>query len=96
VNHTATVNHTTATNPCILREHFLGFGFTQGYNEIDQGQYNDLKKIKGYASGSSLIIKKEVIEKIEQQSPNLFKIKTNQQEYSVKTVLIATGSSRKN
>jgi len=44
--------------------HFLGFGFTQGYNEIDQGQYNDLKKIKGYASGSSLIIKKEVIEKI--------------------------------
>ncbi len=40
-------------------------------------------------------IKKEVIEKIEQQSPNLFKIKTNQQEYSVKTVLIATGSSRK-
>ena len=40
-------------------------------------------------------IKKEVIEKIEQQSQNLFKIKTNQQEYSVKTVLIATGSSRK-
>ncbi|MEA2112462.1 MAG: FAD-dependent oxidoreductase [Patescibacteria group bacterium] len=40
-------------------------------------------------------IKKEVVEKIEQQSPDLFKIKTNQQEYSVKAILIATGSSRK-
>jgi len=40
-------------------------------------------------------IKKEKVEKIKQQSPNLFKVKTNQQEYLVKSILIATGSSRK-
>jgi NADH-dependent peroxiredoxin subunit F len=40
-------------------------------------------------------IKKEKVEKIEQQSPNLFKITTNLQEYTTKTILVATGSSRK-
>jgi len=40
-------------------------------------------------------IKKEKVEKIEQQSPNLFKITTNKQDYSAKAVLITTGSSRK-
>ena len=42
--------------------HFLGFGFTRGYKELD-------KPIKGlpeitYASGCSFIIKKEVLDKI--------------------------------
>ncbi len=46
-------------------------------------------------SADMVDIKKEKVEKVEQQSPNLFKIKTNLQEYTVKTVLIATGSSRK-
>ena len=40
-------------------------------------------------------IKKERVEKIEQQETNLFKITTNLQTYSAKTILIATGSSRK-
>ncbi|PIR93209.1 hypothetical protein COT99_01980 [Candidatus Falkowbacteria bacterium CG10_big_fil_rev_8_21_14_0_10_43_10] len=44
--------------------HFLGFGFTRGYQEIDEGQYNSIGEISGYASGSSFIIKREVLEKI--------------------------------
>jgi hypothetical protein len=44
--------------------HFLGFGFTRGYGETDNGQHDNLKEINGYASGCSLIIKKEVIQKI--------------------------------
>ena len=44
--------------------HFLGFGFTRGYGEIDNRQYDDIKEINGYASGCSLIIKKEVIERV--------------------------------
>ncbi|MFA6551839.1 MAG: glycosyltransferase family 2 protein [Patescibacteria group bacterium] len=44
--------------------HFLGFGFTRGYGEEDGGQYDNIKEITGYASGCSLIIKKEVIAKI--------------------------------
>lgn len=44
--------------------HFLGFGYTRGYGEIDSGQYDDMNEINGYASGCSLIIKKEVIAKI--------------------------------
>ena len=44
--------------------HFLGFGFTRGYGEIDNGQYDEMAEITGYASGCSLIIKKEVIQKI--------------------------------
>lgn len=43
--------------------HFLGFGFTSGYNTPDY-EMTGLPEIKGYASGCSLIIKKEVIEKI--------------------------------
>lgn len=42
--------------------HFLGFGFTKGYNELDR-QVGDYPEI-GYASGCSFIIKKEVLEKI--------------------------------
>ncbi len=44
--------------------HFLGFGYTLGHGERDRGQYDKKKEIKGYASGCSFIIKKEVIEKI--------------------------------
>jgi len=44
--------------------HFLGFGFTRGYGEVDGGQYDAIGEINGYASGCSLIIKKEMIEKI--------------------------------
>jgi len=40
-------------------------------------------------------IKKEKVEKIEQQEDKSFKITTNLQTYSAKAVLIATGSSRK-
>jgi len=40
-------------------------------------------------------IKKERVEKVEQQEAHLFKITTNLQTYSAKTILIATGSSRK-
>ena len=44
--------------------HFLGFGFTKGYNEPDEGQYDGMQEMDGYASGSSFIIKREVVEKI--------------------------------
>jgi GT2 family glycosyltransferase len=53
--------------------HFLGFGFTRGYNEVDKNPPATSPHpspsqgegvIKGYASGCSFIIKKEVIEKI--------------------------------
>ena len=43
--------------------HYLGFGFTSAYNEVDEGNERDIE-IKGYASGCSFIIKKELIDKI--------------------------------
>ncbi len=43
--------------------HFLGFGFTSGYGEPDR-PIEGLPEIKGYASGCSFIIKREVLEKI--------------------------------
>jgi len=43
--------------------HFLGFGFTDNYNQPDK-EIISLIEIKGYASGCSLIIKKEVIDNI--------------------------------
>ena len=43
--------------------HFLGFGFTKGYNEPDY-EIKGFPEIKGYASGCSFIVKKEVIDKI--------------------------------
>lgn len=42
---------------------YLGFGFTNGYGEPDD-QVNDDIEINGYASGCSLVFKKEVIEDI--------------------------------
>jgi GT2 family glycosyltransferase len=42
---------------------FLGFGFTTGYQEEDR-EIAGLPEIKGYASGCSLAIKKEVLDKI--------------------------------
>lgn len=42
--------------------HFLGFGFTKGYNEADR--HIDGYPEIGYASGCSFIIKKNVLEKI--------------------------------
>lgn len=42
---------------------FLGFGFTNGYNQPDR-EILGLPEIKGYASGCSFIIKKEVLDKI--------------------------------
>ncbi len=58
--------------------HFLGFGFTSGYNEVDnppnplkspqpplyKGGGEEYPEINGYASGCSFIVKKEVIGKI--------------------------------
>ena len=43
--------------------HFLGFGFTNDYNEPDR-EIRGLPEIIGYASGCSYITKREVIEKI--------------------------------
>jgi len=43
--------------------HYLGFGFTSNYNMPDR-EIKGLPEINGYASGSSFIIKKEVIDKI--------------------------------
>ena len=43
--------------------HYLGFGFANGYNQPDR-EIIGLPEIKGYASGSSFIIKKEVYDKI--------------------------------
>lgn len=43
--------------------HFLGFGFTKGYNKSDY-EIKGLPEIKGYASGCSFIIKKKVINEI--------------------------------
>jgi GT2 family glycosyltransferase len=42
---------------------YLGFGFTLGYREEDR-EIAGLPEIKGYASGSSFAIKKEVLDKI--------------------------------
>jgi GT2 family glycosyltransferase len=42
---------------------YLGFGFTLGYKEADR-EIVGLPEIKGYASGSSFAIKKEVLDKI--------------------------------
>lgn len=44
--------------------HFLGFGFTRGYREMDAGQYDKPNAINGYASGSALIIKQDVLDAI--------------------------------
>jgi hypothetical protein len=43
--------------------HFLGFGFTAGYGELNR-EIEGQPEIAGYASGCSFIIKKEVLEKI--------------------------------
>lgn len=52
------------------------------------------KHLRAYA-GDAVDIKKEKVEKISQEKENLFKIKTDQGEYLSKTILVATGSSRK-
>lgn len=44
--------------------HFLGFGFTSGYQESDR-EILGYPEIKGYASGCSFIIRPEVIAKIQ-------------------------------
>ena len=43
--------------------HFLGFGFTDGYGELDR-DIADYPEIKGYASGCSFIIRREAFQKI--------------------------------
>lgn len=43
--------------------HFLGFGFTSAYGEADR-EIEGYPEIKGYASGCSLIIRAEVLDKI--------------------------------
>jgi GT2 family glycosyltransferase len=44
--------------------HFLGFGFTSHYRQPDSDVDNLVRDIDGYASGCSLIIKKEVLDRI--------------------------------
>ena len=43
--------------------HFLGFGFTSAYNELDR-EITGYPEITGYASGCSYITNKEVLDKI--------------------------------
>jgi len=43
--------------------HFLGFGFTSGYGELDH-EISGYPEIKGYASGCSFIIRREILDKI--------------------------------
>jgi GT2 family glycosyltransferase len=43
--------------------HFLGFGFTSAYGEVDR-EIEGYPEIKGYASGCSFIIRAEVLDKI--------------------------------
>lgn len=50
--------------------HFLGFGFTRGYGKREEDFDSFLRsapypEIKGYASGCALMIKKEVVDKIQ-------------------------------
>jgi len=44
-------------------QHFLGFGFTNGYLQEDR-EVKGLPEIKGYASGCAFLTSREVIEKI--------------------------------
>lgn len=45
--------------------HYLGFGFTRGYDEpASNYPEQDLQEIKGYSSGCSFITSKEVLDKI--------------------------------
>ncbi|NQT49688.1 glycosyltransferase family 2 protein [Candidatus Kuenenbacteria bacterium] len=47
--------------------HYLGFGFTDGYGEPKSkvlSQKSKVEELKGYASGCSLVVKKEVLDKI--------------------------------
>jgi len=43
--------------------HYLGYGFTSAYNEVDEGNNEDIE-IKGYASGCSFIIGRDLVDKI--------------------------------
>jgi len=43
--------------------HFLGFGFTNGYKEDDR-EINGYPEITGYATGCSVILRREALEKI--------------------------------
>ncbi|MCU0679577.1 MAG: glycosyltransferase family 2 protein [Planctomycetes bacterium] len=51
--------------------HFLGFGFTDGYNEPDR-EINGYPEIKGYVSGCSFITKKEVLDKVGHEEEELW------------------------
>ncbi|KKQ78859.1 MAG: hypothetical protein UT02_C0054G0005, partial [Parcubacteria group bacterium GW2011_GWC2_38_7] len=44
--------------------HYLGFGFTTGYQQKVTEDNKNTTEISGYASGCSLIIKREVLDKI--------------------------------
>ncbi len=44
--------------------HYLGFGYTNGYRQKDYSESVTISEIPGYASGCSLIVKKEVLDKI--------------------------------
>ena len=46
-------------------QHYLGFGYTLGYNELSTKQTStEITEIKGYASGCSFITKDKVLQKI--------------------------------
>lgn len=65
--------------------HFLGFGFTEGYEKKEIKEIGEIKpafsrdswdsagkEIKGYASGCSMIIKRAVIEKVGNYDPKYY------------------------
>lgn len=44
--------------------HYLGFGFTDGYNKPDNKDDSKLKELKGFASGCAIAFHKDVYEKL--------------------------------
>lgn len=51
--------------------HYLGFGYTEGYKELNR-EISGYPEITGYASGCSMMIKKEVLEKINGNEEKLY------------------------
>ncbi|MEE9211697.1 MAG: glycosyltransferase family 2 protein [Phycisphaeraceae bacterium] len=45
------------------RSHFLGFGFTSAFGELDQGQYHQPRSID-FASGAAMMVRTESLERV--------------------------------
>ena len=44
--------------------HYLGFGFTDGYNKLNDKDESEIKELKGYVSGCAIAFHKDVYEKL--------------------------------